>query len=122
MDIKGFYQQMGVDYDDVLRRLSSETLIAKYLGKMLRDPSFKQLTAAFLEHDHETAFRAAHTIKGMCLNLDLHPLLESSSALTERLRELPLFEGIISEYQQVCTDYGQVMRAIKSVLETDDRG
>lgn len=122
MDIMGFYRQMGVQYDDVLRRLISERLIVKYLGKMLEDPSFEQLTTAITAGDAETAFRAAHTIKGMCLNLDLHPLLESSARLTDLLRNSTPLEQVGGEYRQVAEDYCTVMQRIRSLLEDGDRG
>lgn len=38
------------------------------------------------EKDYQAAFRAAHTLKGICLNLELLPLSEISVNLTDILR------------------------------------
>lgn len=86
MDLKFFYESMGVDYSRVLSRLRKETLIEKYLHLLLEDQNFINLKKALEEDDYETAFRAAHSIKGVSLNLDLKPLAEAASLLVECFR------------------------------------
>ena len=86
MDINGFYREIGVDAKDVLNRLGSVVLIKKYLNKFAKDGTFADLKNGIAEKDYQAAFRAAHTLKGICLNLELLPLSEISVNLTDILR------------------------------------
>ena len=69
MTIKECYEKVGSDYDGVLKRLGSEALVKRFAVKFLNDPSFQELTDGLAAQDGEKAFRAAHTLKGVCLNL-----------------------------------------------------
>ncbi len=86
MTLREFYAKTNADYDAVIRRLINETLVLKYLNKFLNDGYFMQLQQAAEQQDYETAFRCAHTLKGLCLTLGLETLGEPMSALTEELR------------------------------------
>ena len=77
---------MGIDSKTVVRRLASEALVKKYLKKLMDDATYSQLIRAMEEEEYDVAFRAAHTLKGLCLNLGLEPLGEISSQMTELLR------------------------------------
>lgn len=81
MTIKECYEAMGGDYEDVLKRLMNEARIQKFALMFKKDPSMSQLTQAMDAGDVETAFRAAHTLKGICANLG-----EVSYDITEALR------------------------------------
>lgn len=48
-------------------------MIRKFAVKFPEDKSFAELTKALEQGDVETAFRAAHTIKGLCLTLGFFP-------------------------------------------------
>lgn len=97
MTVRESYEKMGANYDGVLSRLGNEMLIKKFAVKFLKDPSFQDLTDAIEQGDAEHAFRAAHTLKGICLNLGFDNLYKPSEALTEKLRgrELNGYETII---------------------------
>ena len=69
MTVKECYEKVGSDYDGVLKRLGSEALVKRFAVKFLNDPSFQDLTDGLAAKDGEKAFRAAHTLKGVCLNL-----------------------------------------------------
>lgn len=86
MDLMMCYQQMEGDYEDVMSRLPRENMVRKFLFKFIDDKSYDELNAAMQNGDYETAFRAAHTVKGICQNLSLTRLYKSSSELTEALR------------------------------------
>ena len=86
MNIVEFYQEMGVEYANVLRRLGSEALIKKYLFKFASDKSFLELQDNITAHNFSEAFRAAHTLKGISLNLELKPITVLAIELTELLR------------------------------------
>lgn len=86
MTIRQCYENMGSDFDGVLRRLGSEAMISRVAVKFLNDPSFNNLKSALAAGRTEEAFLAAHTLKGVCVNLGFDKLYECSSALTELLR------------------------------------
>lgn len=86
MSLEVFYDRVGGSLADTLRRLPSEAFIKKFLLRYPDDPSFPQLEEAVAQSDWETAFRAAHTVKGVAQNLGLEDLYRSADALTEALR------------------------------------
>ena len=86
MTLKECYTAMGGDYEDVLGRLRSERLVQKFVLKFLDDGCFDTLCRSLESGAQEEAFRAAHTIKGMCQNLSFTELEKSSSLMTEALR------------------------------------
>lgn len=86
MDIKECYAAMGGDYADVQRRLKRDTLIKKLLLMFPRDENYQLLCTSVKDKSWEEAFRAAHSLKGVCLNLGLAKMANISSDLTEELR------------------------------------
>ena len=114
MTVKECYEQMGSDYEGVLGRLGSEAIVKRFALKFLQDPSFAQLKESLAKNDGEEAFRAAHTLKGVCLkgvclNLGFDELFEVSAELTEKLRERKtagseeLFQKVSQKYQKTVT-------------------
>ena len=86
MTLQECYAAMGGNYDEVLGRLRSDRLIRKFVLKFVDDGSYQLLLDSMASRNYEDAFRAAHTIKGVCQNLGLTRLLDSSSRLREALR------------------------------------
>lgn len=113
MTLKECYVAMDGNYEDVLNRLRSERMIQKFVLKFLDDESFDTLCRALETEIWDEAFRAAHTIKGMCQNLSFTKLEQSSSLITEALRS-----GNLTDAQalldRVRKDYGQIVDAIRS--------
>ena len=109
MTVRECYEELGCDFDKVLSRLVSEALVKKFALKFLDDPSFGQLKTALADKDAETAFRAAHTLKGVCLNLGFDELYEVSAEITEKLRgretagSEELFQKVSQKYQKTVT-------------------
>ena len=62
----------------------------------------------------EDAFRAAHTMKGICLNLGFDKLYEVSAALTEQLRGREI-AGSEAMYQKVAEQYDRLTDALKAI-------
>ena len=69
MTLKDCYMQMGADYEETVQRLRSESLIQRIILKFPQDPSYQELCQALADGNIEVAFRAAHTLKGVCQNL-----------------------------------------------------
>lgn len=86
MTVKEFYEAAGEDYGAVERRFGSAEFVRHLCGRFRSDTCFSELTEALRTGDAGTAFRAAHTLKGVCLNLGFTRLGSAASDLTERLR------------------------------------
>lgn len=82
MTLQECYAAMGGNYEEVLGRLRSDRLIQKFVLKFVDDGSYQLLLDSMASQNYEDAFRAAHTIKGVCQNLGLTRLLNSSSQLS----------------------------------------
>lgn len=86
MDLKECYNTFGGNYNDVIIRLITEERVKKFLFMFLKDTSFNELKSAMECKDYESAFRAAHTLKGVCANLGIEKLGKAASEITEALR------------------------------------
>lgn len=118
MTLKECYAALGGDYDEALGRLRSERLVQKFVLKFLNDGSYDLLCASLEAGSREEAFRAAHTIKGVCANLAFNTLLESSEALTEALRDgKPAQPGEEALLAKVKEDYRRTAQAIRTFQE-----
>ena len=117
MTLQECYAAMEGDYKGVLGRLGSERMVQKFALKFLNDPSYDNLVKAMAEENYEEAFRAAHTIKGVCQNLDFTKLFHSSSELSEALRNgfTPEAPALV---ERVTADYRQTTDAIRAFQES----
>ncbi|MDE6442294.1 MAG: Hpt domain-containing protein [Clostridia bacterium] len=114
MTVKECYEIMKGDYDDVVSRLRTDERIKKFLLKVLSDPSFVQLCNAMAVKNIEEAFRAAHTLKGVCKNMSLTNLAYSASNLTEALRGRSEYgDDIEPLFKKVKKDYALTMACIQ---------
>lgn len=114
MTINECYAKMGADYESVLSRFMSEKMVVKFALKFLDDTSFDNLEAAIKKGDAEEAFRAVHTLKGVCLNLGFDNLYAPSAELTEVLRgrKLEGYETLLAEVEK---QYDITVSAIKEL-------
>ncbi len=118
MTLKECYAALGGDYEEAMGRLRSERLVQKFVLKFLSDGSYQLLQDSLAAGDREEAFRAAHTIKGVCANLAFNTLLESSEALTEALRDgKPAQPGEEELIARVKEDYARACQAIQAFQE-----
>lgn len=86
MELCELYTSIGVDYDEVAAFFRKEDRLRRYLVEAAADPAFAALDRAMETGSYDEAFRAAHTIKGMCMNLMLKPLTSVAVDLVETLR------------------------------------
>lgn len=86
MTVEQVYKNMDSDYASVKDRLQNDALIEKFLIKFLADESYANIIKNLEAQNLEDAFRAAHTLKGVCQNLGLDRLYKSSYDVTEVLR------------------------------------
>ncbi len=117
MTLQECYAALEGDYQGVLGRLTSERMVQKFVLKFLNDGSYDLLVRSMEEENYPEAFRAAHTIKGVCQNLDFTRLYRSSNQLSEALRNgfTPEAPALV---EQVKSDYAQTISAIRAFQET----
>ena len=121
MTIQECYRKLGGDFAGVEQRLRSVSLIERFITKFLEDDSFSNLCRAMHAGKREEAYRAAHTLKGVCANLCFDRLLTSAGQLTEVLRPetgtIPGDAALLLE--AVTRDYQQTVSAIRAYLDDD---
>ena len=116
MTVKECYEAIGADYEDVMGRLRKDERVQKFVLKLLDDKSYELLENSVASKDMSEAFRAAHTLKGVCQNLSLTPLYQSASELAERLRNGQEFsEDMKPLLEQVKKDYTHMIDCIKQL-------
>ena len=116
MTLEAFYNTIGSDYKAVLTRMcNSEKILDKFVRKFLNDKTSEELFSAYERGDYETAFRMAHTLKGLCANLGLDKLHASSSELTEALRNGVVADNASELLEQVRADYDMTIGALSQL-------
>lgn len=113
------FDAMGGDYDSVRQRIPKDEMIERFLKKFLADPCFDDLNRSLQEANFPEAFRAAHSLKGVCYNLGLTRLGDTASVLTELLREKDTEKIDPAQceelFQKVAEDYQVVTDSIKQL-------
>lgn len=115
MEIKACYEQFGGDYDGVLARMLSEERIMRFSQKFLKDDCYAKLTEAVENDRCEDAFRAAHTLKGICGNLGYTGMFQVLTRMCEELRGKTSFrdrERVLELTAQVTAEYDRIVTAI----------
>lgn len=112
--IREAYEKMGGNFEETVARLTSEAFVQRFAGKFLDDPSFNDIKQALTAEDAELAFRAAHTLKGVCQNLGFANLYQPASDLTEVLRGGSM-EGFEEPWGRVQQQYEITIAALKEV-------
>lgn len=116
MELKDCYAELGGDYEGVVGRLHGERLVRKFAVKFLNDGSYALLCESIQNGQMEEAFRASHTIKGVCQNLGFTRLYESSAELTEMLRDAAVLPPEAEDQlEQVRRDYEITVAAIRKL-------
>lgn len=108
MTVRECYESLGEDYETGCGTLWRRRDGAAFCGRFLQDGSFAALTEALKTGCAEAAFRAAHTLKGVCLNLGFSCLGKAASELTEYLRGRGDTVGYDALYSAVATEYRRV--------------
>ncbi len=110
------YQEIGADYEGVVKRLMGDKLLGRFIQKFFEDASFQNLKRALAESDVKAAFMASHTLKGVCQNLGLSNIFEPANELTEVLRA-ESFEGTQELFAKVELEYDKTIKALKPCFE-----
>ena len=117
MDLKDYYMKTGGSFDEVLGRLRREQTVRKFVYKFLDDKSFHLFEASMGNKDYEEAFRAVHTLKGVCQNLSFTRLFKSSSLVTKALKEND-WNKAVDMMPQLSKDYYETIDVIVDFKST----
>lgn len=112
MNLKDCYIKFGGDFDEVLGRLRREETVQKFAFKFLDDKSFSLFESSIGSKDYEDALRAIHTLKGICQNLSFTRLFESSSLVTNALKEND-WNKAVDMMPKLSKDYYETINVIK---------
>ena len=112
MNLKDCYIKFGGDFDEVLGRLRREETVQKFAFKFLDDKSFSLFESSIGSKDYEDALRAVHTLKGICQNLSFTRLFESSSVVTNALKEND-WNKAVDMMPKLSKDYYETINVIK---------
>ena len=93
---------------------SRESMVRKFALMFLNDDSYPKLEQSLKEGNAQEAFRAAHTLKGVCQNLGFTNLYQPAYELTEVLRAGTL-EGSGEWFARVTEQYKITTDAIRGV-------
>ena len=116
MTVQECYQAFGGNYEEVFSRLRTDERIARFLQKVVDDGSYRLLCDSIASGNVDEAFRAAHTLKGVCGNLSITRFGESSTELTEYLREKRVIDDALQPLlQRVKEDYELTINSIKQL-------
>lgn len=116
MTVKECYDAMGGSYDEVFGRLRTDERIAKFLKRVADDKSMELLETSIAAGNADEAFRAAHTIKGVCMNLAITKMAESASLVTEALRGKTEIGGDAAALAaELKADYELVIKCISAL-------
>ena len=110
MNVMDFYKAINGDYDEIKRNLISEEIIEELVLDFLEDTSFTSLKKAFEAGDVNTAFLAAHTLKGVSASLGFKCLSAPVTTVTEKLRGKIL--PSLDEINYIEAKYNKVIAAI----------
>ena len=120
MTVKELYDQIGGNYDEVIGRLYTDELVERILDKFLDDTMCPDLVAAWERGDERAAFDAAHSAKGVCMNLAFTRLGMLASEITEALR--PGNEGLRAStdvdalVNELAEEYAKVRAGVEEFL------
>ena len=116
MTVQECYEAIGGNYQEAIGRMMDDARVKRFSGMFLKDTSFQELCTYMDANDVEMAFRAVHTLKGVCANLSLTKLFDTANAMTEVIRKKDMATAQ-EMFPQLVQDYELVAAKIKELNE-----
>lgn len=117
MTVKEAYEKLGGNYVDLTYRVGEDMLL-RLISLLVRDESYTDICMALAGEDYESAFNAAHTLKGIALNMGLTILAEKASVLTESLRSRGYNSNIQPSFAELEEVYKETYTVLSEVLDS----
>ena len=121
MTLKTAYEELGGDYADIIYRVGEDMLL-RLIGIFVRDSNYTDICTALECQDFEKAFRAAHTLKGVALNMSLPNLAKKADLLTETLRSRQHNDEIQPAFLQLSQEYHDTYSVFSELLAASAAG
>ena len=118
MNVEECYIKIGGSYADATRLFKTDERIIKYFKIMQKDANLDALCKALEQNDYETAFRAAHTLKGLALNMQFTKFAGEVSELTELLRPREANANITPLLSKTKQTYQVILSCIETCLKS----
>lgn len=113
--LEEFYASVGSNAGEIIGRLGgNEGMVRKFLSKFPADNSINELKAALDAGDTDTAFRCAHTMKGLCATLGIQSVFEKASNVTELLRAKNI-DDAKTAFPALREEYEKALESLKSL-------
>ena len=112
MKLQECYIAMNGDYEDVLRRISREKSVVKFLRRFAENKEFEELEKAVSEKNYQRVFELSHDIKGMAANLSISGLQRIVSEICEQTRDREPDGDLDEMMLKAKEEYGRVIAAI----------
>lgn len=116
MTVKQFYDACGGGYEEMISKFGDDAKIRMFLTIFKRDKSFDALVEKLDGGDTDGAFSAAHTLKGVVLNLNLLGLKDPVCNIVEALRAGNL-SAARSLFPAVESAYSVTVNALNELLQ-----
>ena len=100
----------------------TDARVIKYFKMMQNDTNLNNICNALACSDYETAFRAAHTLKGLALNMHFTNLANEVSDLTEFLRHREVNGDILPLLTKTKQTYQTMLDCIDACLKSAAEG
>lgn len=105
----------GVNVDDLMERLMGNmNLITRFFKRFPDDKSYELLADSISKGNTDEAFRAAHTLKGVCANLSMTKLFDVISKQVEYLRAGDIENGT-RLMPEVTKEYESMIETIRNI-------
>lgn len=122
VNVEECYGKIGENYAEVIRLFKTDERIIKYFKLMQKDANLDAVCKALEQSDYETAFRAAHTLKGLALNMRFTALANEASELTELLRSKEANGNILPLLSKTKRTYQTILACIDICLKNTAEG
>jgi chemotaxis protein histidine kinase CheA len=114
--LKGKLVEAGIDVDGAMERfMNNDNMFKKFQLKFPNDPNMETLREGLKEKDCDKAFRAAHTLKGVCGNLSYVALAKVTSEVTEYLRAGDM-DSAVAKMPDMEEEYARIIGVITTYL------
>lgn len=114
MALAEFYETIDGNLDDVRSRLLTDERVEKFVRTFAADTTFQSLQDAYAAHDVESAFRAAHTLKGIGRDLGFTALFQNAADLADALRADS--DGVFGDMSAAEPLHGAVAESYEAVI------
>lgn len=107
----------GIDIAELLENMGYNDAVVEHIFKaFLKDDNYEKLCKSLESKDYETAFLAAHTLKGVLSNLAIKNLQLLCSNIVEKLRHKD-YDNIDCEFKEFCNMYNEIRDTIMEVYD-----